>query len=177
VQRVGWVVAVEDHLVAGELAALRDREETTELRLGQIAEEVASKHRELQCDGRDTRCVKHVQHTQAVVPSPRPMVMKGTGHPSGGGREMIRNIRMIKVWLTMAIAMGSLALTAQASAMRNALDDGGATATPQTPTLAAPDGFAWADAMIGAAVTLALVLAAIAVVHTARHRNRLAPSH
>jgi hypothetical protein len=90
---------------------------------------------------------------------------------------MQRDVLMIKVWLTMAITMGSLALSDQALAMRNANDDGGAIVTPQAPLVASSDGFNWADAAVGAAIALAVALAAIAVVRIARHRNRLAPSH
>jgi hypothetical protein len=182
VQRVGRIAAVEDHLVAAEAAPLRDRNEAPELRLGQIVEELASKHRELKCDGRDTPCVKRVQHTQEALPPGRLTVMTGTtGTPSGGGREMYRDPLMIKIWLTMAIATGWLLLTQPASAMSKVTDDGGATVTPPTPLVASSDGFNWADATIGAAValavTLAVALAAIAVVHAARNRSRLAPSH
>ena len=89
---------------------------------------------------------------------------------------MKRNRLKIRTWLTLTIGAASLAFASSASAMYPAADIGGsAPVTP--PVVAGPSGFNWADAAIGAAVALAVVLAAIAVAHLARNRSRLVASH
>ena len=81
----------------------------------------------------------------------------------------------IRIWLTLAVAAASLALASSASAMK--MIDIGPSVTPQTAVVVTSDGFNWADAAIGAAVALAVALAAIGVAYVARNRSRLAASH
>jgi len=90
---------------------------------------------------------------------------------------MKRNRLKIRIWLATAIGGASLALASSASAMLNAGVAAGPSVTSQVPVAANPGGFAWADAAIGAAVALAIVVAALAVAYIARNRSRFAPSH
>ena len=90
---------------------------------------------------------------------------------------MKRNRLKIRTWLTLTIGAASLALASSASAMLPAADVGGSAVTPPAPVAVNPSGFNWADAAIGAAVALAVVLAAIAVARLARNRSRLVASH
>ena len=83
----------------------------------------------------------------------------------------------IRFWLTMAFAATSLALASSASAMFPAADLAGPRVAPQVPVVATPSGFAWADAAIGAAVALAVVLIALGLAYIARNRSHLETSH
>ena len=92
---------------------------------------------------------------------------------------MKRTTFRIKIWVSLAITTASLVLASGASALTNARAESGGAVAPQVPVVNTPSGFNWADAAIGAAIALATVLAAIAVAHLARNRNRsrLAASH
>jgi hypothetical protein len=79
----------------------------------------------------------------------------------------------IRVWLGLAFAAASLALASGAQAVVLQDSDGGPGGTPQTSLVATSDGgFSWADAGIGAAIVLAVVLGSIAVARLA-HNGRL----
>ena len=80
----------------------------------------------------------------------------------------------VRFWLTLAVAIASLGFTSSAFAMRNASDAAGASVTPQAPVVAAPDGFSWADAAVGAGAALGVALCCIAIAYLARSRTRLA---
>ena len=90
---------------------------------------------------------------------------------------MKRNRLKIRFWLTMAFAATSLAIASSASARLYTGDVGDTVTSSPAPVVADPSGFAWADAAIGAAVTLAVALIAIGLAYVARNRSRFAPSH
>lgn len=91
---------------------------------------------------------------------------------------MTRSTLRIRIWLTLVVtAAASLVLASSASAMLNAGDAAGPAVTPQVPVVANPSGFDWTAAAIGAAVAIAVALAAIGVAYVARNRSRLAASH
>jgi hypothetical protein len=90
---------------------------------------------------------------------------------------MKRNRLKIRFWLTMAFAATSLVLASSAGASLYTGDVGDTVTSSPAPVVADPSGFAWADAAIGAAVAVAIVVAALAVAYIARNRSRFAPSH
>ena len=71
---------------------------------------------------------------------------------------MKRTTFRIKIWVSLAVACGSLALVSSASARlyTGDLNDPPAR-TPQAPVSTPSGGFSWADAAIGAAVGLTTV--------------------
>ena len=90
---------------------------------------------------------------------------------------MTRTTHKIRIWLTLAVGAASLALASSAQAMFPADVAAGPALTPQAPVVSSPSGFNWSDAVLGAAVAIAVALLAISVAYVARNRSRLAPSH
>jgi hypothetical protein len=90
---------------------------------------------------------------------------------------MKRHRLRMRTWLTTAIALATpLALASSAFAMRG-VDAGGPAPARRVPVAGDPTGLNWGQAAIVVVAVLALTLIALALVHSARSRERLVPSH